>query len=137
MADEAPYTSFRSHLAPAVGTAGNDAATPVFIAPYPATVTSVQYVTATAVTGANTNTRAVSVVNKGAAGSGSTAVANLQFDSGVNTTAFVPKTVTLSGTAANLVVAPGDVLVWNSTHVGSGITDPGGLVLVTYSRNDG
>jgi hypothetical protein len=54
----------------------------------------------------------------------------------VNTVAFVPKAVTLSGTAANLVLAAGDTN-WNSTHVGTGITDPGGLVVVTYSRNDG
>lgn len=137
MADEAPYTSSRHIVAPAVATAGNDASTPVFVAPYPATVTSVQYVTATAITGANTNTRSVTVTNRGGAGSGSTAVATLQFNSGVNTAAYVPKTIAPSGTPANLVLAAGDVLTFDSTHVGTGIADPGGLVVVTYSRNDG
>jgi hypothetical protein len=32
------------------------------------------------------------------------------------------------------VVAAGDVLEWQSTHVGTGITDPGGLVKVTIDR---
>jgi hypothetical protein len=88
MADEAPYSSSR-HVVAAAVSGGADADTPVFVAPFPATVTSVQYVTPSA------------------------------------------------GTAANLVLAAGDVLNWNSLHVGSGIADPGGLVVVTYSRNDG
>jgi hypothetical protein len=41
--------------------------------------------------------------------------------------------ITLSGTAANLVLAAGDTVIWNSTHVGTGITDPGGLVSVTLT----
>jgi flavoprotein len=136
MADEAPYTSSR-HVVAAAVSGGADADTPVFVAPFPATVTSVQYVTPSAITGANTNTRRCRSSTRAQAGSGSTTVASLALTSGVNTVAFVPKAVTLSGTAANLVLASGDVLIWNSTHVGTGITDPGGLVVVTYSRNDG
>jgi hypothetical protein len=136
MADEAPYTSSR-HVATAAVSGGADANTPVFVAPFPATVTSVQYVTPSAITGADTNSRTVSLINKGAAGSGSTAVATLALTSGVNTVAYVPKAITLSGTAANLVLAAGDVLNWNSLHVGTGIADTGGLVVVSYSRNDG
>jgi hypothetical protein len=136
MADEAPYTSSR-HVATAAVSGGADANTPVFVAPFAATVTSVQYVTPSAITGADTNSRTVSLINKGAAGSGSTAVATLALVSGVNTVAYVPKAITLSGTAANLVLAAGDVLNWNSLHVGTGIADTGGLVVVSYSRNDG
>jgi hypothetical protein len=137
MADQAPLTRTQNHQVPAVGTAGNDATTVLFQAPFACTVTLVNYVPASAITGANTNTRLVELVNKGQAGSGTTQVASIQFNSGVNAAADDEKAVTLSGTAANLVLAAGDTVIWNSTHVGTGITDPGGLVSVTLSRSDG
>lgn len=112
-------------------TAGSDLNTQVVVAPRAATVSAVSYVPLTTITGANTNTRSVSLVNLGQTGSGSTVIATLQFNSGVNATAGAAKAVTLSGTAANLNVASGDVLQWQSTHVGTGIADPGGLVVVT------
>lgn len=116
-------------------TAGNDTNTNVLVAPRASTVSAVTYTTVTAITGANTDTRKTVLVNKGAAGSGTTVIATLQYNSGVNTTASVPKTITLSGTAADLVVAAGDVLQWQSTHVGTGIADPGGLVGISFSAN--
>lgn len=137
MADEAPLSRTQNHQVTAVGTAGNDATTVLFQAPFACTVTGVNYVPAAAITGANTNTRLVELVNKGQAGSSTTQIATVQFNSGVNAAAFDEKAITLSGTAANLVLAAGDTVIWNSTHVGTGITDPGGLVSVTLSRNDG
>jgi hypothetical protein len=112
-------------------TAGSNLNTVVAVAPRDGTVSSVAYVPLTVITGANTNTRSVSLVNKGSAGAGSTVIATLQFDSGVNAPAATPKTITLSGTPANLNVTAGDVLQWQSTAVGTGIADPGGLVAVT------
>jgi hypothetical protein len=116
-------------------TAGNDLNSQVYVAPRAATVSAVSYVPLTTITGANTNTRSVSLVNLGQAGSGTTVVATLQFNSGVNATAGVAKAITLSGTAANLVLAAGDVLQWQSTHVGTGIADPGGLVTIATAAN--
>ncbi len=116
-------------------TAGNDLNTNVMICPQAGTVSSVTYSTVTAITGANTNTRSVTLVNKGQAGAGTTAIATLQFNSGVNTTASDEKAITLSATAADLVVAAGDVLQWQSTHIGTGIADPGGLVAITIGAN--
>jgi hypothetical protein len=114
-------------------TAGNSRNTNVFRCPSDGTVSAVTYATVTAITGANTNTRSVSLVNKGQAGAGSTAIATLQFNSGVNTVASDETTITLSGTAANLNVVAGDILQWQSTAVGTGIADPGGLVAVTIA----
>lgn len=131
----APLVRVIEQDVPAVGTAGNDQNTLVCQAPFDGVVAAVEFVPAAAVTGANTNTRAVALVNKGQVGSGTTSVASLQFDSGVNASANDEKAVTLSGTAANLAVAKGDTLQWTSTHVGTGITDPGGLVRVTFSRS--
>lgn len=116
-------------------TVGSDLNTNVLSAPRAGTLSAVGYATVTAITGANTNTRSVTLVNKGQAGSGTAVMATLQFDSGVNTTANVPKTITLSATPANLVVVAGDVLQWQSTHIGTGIADPGGLLLVTIAAN--
>jgi hypothetical protein len=135
MADTAPYVRVIEADVPAVPTAGNDDDTVVAQAPFDCTVTAVQYVAEAAITGADTNSRTVSLVNKGAAGSGTTTVASLALTNGVNATANDEKAITLSGTAANLVLAAGDTLLWRSIHVGTGITDPGGLVRITVSRN--
>lgn len=135
MSDQAPLVRVIEQDVPAVGTAGNDQSTIVCQAPFAGTVTAVEYVPASGITGAATNNRTVSLVNKGAAGSGTTSVASLVFDNGVNATANNEKAITLSGTAANLEVAQGDTLLWSSVHNASGITDPGGLVRVTISRS--
>jgi hypothetical protein len=112
-------------------TAGSNLNSNILRAPSDATVTAVTYAPVTAITGANTNTRSVSLVNKGQTGAGSTVIATIQYNSGVNAAAADENAVTLSGTPANLNVAAGDILQWQSTAVGTGIADPGGLVCVT------
>lgn len=129
----APFSNSRVHLVQPVGTAGNDLNTVIAVVPQDGTVTGVSYVPNSAITGANTDTRKVVLVNKGAAGSGTTAIATLQFNSGVNASAAVAKAITLSSAASDLVVSAGDILQWQSTHVGNGITDPGGLVKIDIS----
>lgn len=104
-------------------------------APFAGTVTEVTYTPDTGITGANTNTRRLALINKGQTGVGTTVVAELQFDSGVNSTTADEKTIPLSGTAANLVLAAGDILAWFSDAVGTGIADAGGLVQVSISRS--
>lgn len=130
----APLVHVLEMVVPAVGTAGNDETTVIGQAPFACTVSLVQYVPETAITGAATNNRSVSLVNKGSSGSGTTAVATLGFGNGVNAAAFDEKTVPVSGTAADVALAANDTLAWVSTHVGTGITDPGGVVRVTLSR---
>ncbi|MFE6785192.1 hypothetical protein ACFVFF_23335 [Streptomyces sp. NPDC057680] len=136
MPDAAPLVRVIEADVPAVSTAGNDDDTVITQAPFDCTVTAVEYVPEAAITGAATNHRTFSLVNKGQAGSGSTTVASLAFDSGsVTASANNERAITLSATAANLVLAAGDTLLWRSIHIGTGITDPGGLVRVTLSRN--
>lgn len=134
MADTAPYVQVIERNVPAVSTAGNDDDTVLGQAPFDCTVTSVQYVPEAAITGADTNSRTVSLVNKGQAGSGTTTVASLAMTNGVNSAANDEKAITLSVTAANLDLTAGDTLQWRSIHIGTGITDPGGVVRVTISR---
>ncbi|CAM5681509.1 MULTISPECIES: hypothetical protein [Streptomyces] len=135
MADTAPFVRVVEADVPSVATAGNDEDTVAFQAPFDCTVTAVEYVPEAAVTGADTNSRTLSLVNKGQAGSGTATVATLALTSGVNAAAYNERALTLSGTAANLLLAAGDTVQWRSVHVGTGITDPGGLVRVTLSRN--
>jgi len=106
----------------------------LFVAPYDCTVESVEYIPDASITGANTDTRKVSVINKGSAGAGTTEVAGLQFNSGVNATAFDSKAVTLSGTSANLNLTAGDVVSWKSEAVGNGLADGGGLVRIVVAK---
>jgi hypothetical protein len=97
-------------------------------------VTAVTYTPEAASTGDNTNKRVYTVINKGAAGSGSTVIATLDLVTGVNLVAFDEKAFTLSATAADLVVAQGDILALLSDAAASGLVDPGGVVKVTIER---
>lgn len=132
-ASAAPLALYPSASLPAVAT-GTDSDVAVFIAPFDCVVTGVTYTPNATITGANSNTRALRLRNKGLTGAGSTVVAELQFDSGVNATAFDEKAITLSGTAANLNLAAGDVLALFSDAVGTGLADPGGLLRVSVGR---
>ena len=91
----------------AQATAGNDLNSIVHRAAADGVVDSVTYLSDTAITGANTNTRSVSLVNLTQS---SAVIATLQFNRGVNTVVGTEKAITLSGTAANLNLTAGDVL---------------------------
>jgi hypothetical protein len=117
-----------------VTTVGNSLLTIIGEAPFAGTVSEVTYTPAAALSGANTNSRTLNLYNRGTAGTGTTLVATLALVSGVNLVDNDEKTITLSGTAANLVLAEGDVLEWESLAVGTGIADPGGVVQVTINR---
>lgn len=131
----APFSGGRQVAVQPQATAGSDLNTNVWVVTSDCTVTAVTYAPVTAITGANSNTRSVSLVNKGTDGLGSTVVATIQYNSGVNATASDENTVTLSGTPANLNLTAGQLLQWQSTHVGTGIADPGGLInIVTAAK---
>lgn len=131
----APFSAGREAIVQPQATAGNDLNTNVMVAARASTVAAVTYTPLSTITGAATNNRTVNLVNLGQAGSGTTVVATLNFGNGTNATGGVPKTIPLSGTAANLVLAAGDVLQWQSVHVGTGIADPGGLVSISTTAN--
>lgn len=131
----APFSSGLTRNAQPISTAGNDGNVFVGIVGRAATVSSVTFTPLTTITGAATNNRTVSLVNLGQNGAGNTVVATLNFGNGTNAPAGIPKAIPVSGTPANLQVASGDVLQWQSVHVGTGIADPGGLVSVSLSTN--
>ena len=78
----------------------------------------------------------LTIVNKGQDGNGTTVIATRALTSGVNSTDYNEDTLTLSVTAADLVVADGDIIAFVSTHSGStGLADPGGLAKVLIARS--
>jgi hypothetical protein len=98
-------------------------------------VSSVAYTPEAAITGNTTDSRTLTLVNKGQSGAGSTVIGTLAFIASVNGVAFDEKAFTLSTTAADLVVAAGDILAFVSTHVSAtGLADPGGRVEVEITR---
>ena len=105
------------------------------VVPFDGTIESVEFIPNSAITGANTDTRKLSVINAGQAGAGTTVAAALQFDSGTNAAAFDVKTIT-NGVEANREVLEGDVLTVKSEAVGNGLADPGGVLIVKLSRAD-
>lgn len=130
---QAPLVATRSANVAALG-ATADASPVVCEAPFAGSVSRVGYVPVSAITGANTNTRTLTVTNRGQDGTGTTNVATLALTSGVNAAADDEKAITLSGTAGHLTVAAGDVLTFDSTHASSGLADPGGSVVIEFTR---
>lgn len=130
---QSPLVEIKHGSAPA-RTIAADGSAPLFRAPFAAIVAAIYFVAAATLTGADTDSRTVQVVNKGQNGLGAVVIASLAFVNGVIATAFDEKALTLSVTAADLLVAEGDILAVVSTHVGNGLADPGGIVEVKFGR---
>lgn len=138
MAGEAAPFTFTTGAPIAAAIAAADASGAYVIAPFAGTVTAASIIATAALTGANTESRTFQLHNRGAAGSGTTLVASKAFVSGVNAAADDETSLTLSSTAADLVVAAGDVLEFTSLHVGAtGLAGPAALGRVTFSRTGG
>lgn len=133
MTEQAPLRRGREFNAPAVA-AASSANSPAGEVPFAGAVSGVTYTPQAAITGVNTNTRQIRLVNRGQDGSGSTVVASLQFDSGVNAPAYDERALNLSGVAGALNVNAGDILAWESNAVGTGLADPGGLAQIEFNR---
>lgn len=134
MTDQAPLTRKLTADTGAL-TKGGTFAAPLGPAPFAGKVTSVTWIAGSTLTGANTNTIKLKLINKAQDGSGTTVVAEKSFTSGVNAPASDETAITLSGTAANLVVAEGDVLTLAAELVGEGIITPAGEIQVKVTRS--
>ena len=95
---------------------------------YPGSVNSVEFIPSWTQAGADTNSRTLTLYNRRTDGSGTTAIATLALTSGTDLARAVSETITI--TAANATVVVGDILEWESLHVGTGLPDPGGQVIV-------
>lgn len=99
-------------------------------APFPGVITGVVFIPAAGVTGAATNFFSINVRNR-QAGAGTLVPATLAFSAGIDAVAQTPRTITL-GSAANLVVAEGDVITVEKAVTGTGLACPDGEVIVSF-----
>lgn len=106
------------------------------IARFAGVLRSAEYYPNSLITGADTNTRRLRVYNRKADASGTAVMADLQFNNAVNGPAKVSKAVTVTSTLADKTVAAGDVIEFNSAFVGTGIADPGGLLVLKFDRSN-
>ena len=114
---------------PGHATAGTAIEQVAFRAPFRCVVTAVEFTPNTTQAGANTNYFTLNVRNR-TTGAGTAIPAALAFTSGVDLTALTPKTLTLSGTAASLALAEGDVITIEKAVTASGLACPAGVVTV-------
>jgi hypothetical protein len=85
------------------------------------------------VTGNDTDTRTFTLINKGQSGAGTTVVATLALETGVNLVAFDEKAFDLSEDEEDLEVTAGDVLVIAEVTPGNGLAHSGGRIQVTIA----
>src|SRR5688572_11514220 len=134
MPDTTPLVRKLEATVPAVA-AGATADQTIGEAPFAGTVTSASFTPEANMTGAATDKRVLTIVNKGADGNGTTVVATLDFADGITATDFNESAFTLSAVANATTVAAGDILAYVSTHAGTGIADPGGKVQLEITRS--
>ena len=105
-------------------------------APFACTLTAASFTPEANITGNTTETRTLTIVNKGSDGNGTTVMATLAYTTGVNATDFNEQAFTLSAVDGATTAAEGDIIAVASTHGGStGLADPGGLVQVELTRS--
>lgn len=106
---------------------------PIFEAPAAVKIEKVKIIPAAAITGADTNTTHVNLLNLGANGAGVTELAAKDYVSGVNST--IAQTHELYAPASPLAIAAGVKLGIELQKVGTGLALPAFLVVVEFSPN--
>lgn len=126
-----PGTHIKAVYVPAV-TAGTDKKYPLFRAEADITITAAYFIPQANITGQDTNTMTVKVINAGTDGSGTTLIASKAYTSGNNATALKPEALTLSTTAANLDIDAGEVIAYFNDQAGTGLNCPEGVIEVHF-----
>lgn len=136
MPDTAPNVKVIETTLPAAGAAVTQDQV-IGKAPFAGIVQSVTVISEAAVVANATNFRTIRVLNKGQAGAGAVVVASHALDTPTtdDLAAFDEKTIPLSGTPANLVVAEGDVLAADETVAGTGLAHSGYKIRVEIARS--
>lgn len=122
--------TLRIQVPVAMAAAGTDDETVGVVVPFNCTVTAVRWVPAAAVTANGTNYTTVGLRNRKADASGAALPATRSY-AATNSVAFVPESMTLSATAADLLLAAGDVLTLQRLHTASGVVVPAGSIDVS------
>jgi hypothetical protein len=106
--------------------ASQNKSTDMVTAPKSGSVQSVSYNPVSRITGQDTNSRTLTLVNRGTPSNPKyTPIATLPLTAGVVLEPQQANTIPLT---SQVTFAQGDVIDWDSDAVGSGIADPGGVV---------
>lgn len=133
-APSAPHTEkLTADVPAAIAAAAQD--TVIAEAPFGATVTGISLLPEAAVTGATATKRTFTVLNKKGDGLGTTLLGTLDLITGVDLVAYDEKAFTLTATAADLVVAAGDVIELHEVVASTGTAHAGGVIQVELSRS--
>lgn len=100
--------------------------------PFDGVVTVVSFTPSAAVVGGTADYTTLKLLNKGAAGAGTTVVASKAFNTASTATAFDEIAFTVD--TARDDVTSGDILELTGTAAGAGLATPAGLVQVEISR---
>ncbi len=104
------------------GTAATEDSGTILVAPCDLWVKAVYAVfTDGAVTGQATNFKSINIINEEDDGAGSTEIASIDFSNGVDAVQNAPTALTLSGTAASLLVDAGEVVTAQYAATGAGV----------------
>ncbi len=104
--------------------AGTDTVYASFKAPWRFKVLEAVICPGAAMTGATATANTYTLAKADGAGGAATVIASLVTITGVDFVADVFKTVTLSATAANLLVADGQLVTFKKTHASTGTVSP-------------
>jgi hypothetical protein len=115
---------------PVQATLGTDDDWPVWQAPLKCQITAATFVPSAAIT-ANATHYSVYTLTRYTAGASATTVATRSW-AATDSVAETPEAMTLSATAANLLLAVDDTLAMVKTHGGNGLVIPDGLLVVRY-----
>lgn len=115
---------------PSQATLGTDDNWPVWQAPLKCKILSATFVPSAAIT-ANATHYSVYTLTRYTAGASGTTVATRSW-AATDSVAETPEAMTLSGTAANLLLAVDDTLSVVKTHGGNGLVIPDGALIVRY-----
>lgn len=124
----------RIEVAPTV--LGADAAFVSSPARYAGIVSEVAYYPRAGIAATDTNTRQLTVFNRGTNGAGTKQVADKTYN--VAGGALLSKrknVITLTAVAGDKAVAVGEVFELISTHLGTGLADPGGVLIIKIDRS--
>ena len=116
---------------PAAAATAVTAETIIGMAPFTSNVVGAYYIPAAAMAGAASNNRSLSIVNRGAAGAGMTALATITYTGGINGTALIANVMTLG---PDVSMQLNDIITVQALVNGTGLPLPaGGLIRVNVA----
>lgn len=107
----------------------------IFKSPCRAKLKAVTWVPGAAITGANTDTTHINVINRGTDGTLTTEIGNKDWIAGVNATAFGEVSIYAPAAGSELQLSQNHVISCTFEKVGNGLALPNGTFVFTFLPN--